>query len=263
MNGLEKIKKHPILICLIALLLLIIIPFCINLLFKWHTGVLLEWEDTAGAMLEFYGAVLGGGVTLLVLWITTDETRKIQQKNEQQLEDDRNEREREKRKAFVDSIIDDVSKFVADVTVFADKYRNYDKALKDKNGLEAVLEKTSKEIVDIYKDAAEKEDADFSHVAREKELQEKKEKIIRKIELCNKQIEIASIEASRIVALEKYTALCIKLRGIEEEDQILDRMEKINSSARNATIEFQVIGDMIDELLDVVDAFAKRYIEEG
>ena len=263
MNGLEKIKKHPILLFLIALFFLIIIPFGINFLFKWYAGPMLKWESDAGSILEFYGAVLGGGITLLVLWITTDETRKIQKKNEQQLEDDKKEREREKRKAFADSVAEDISKFVAETTVFADKYRNFDKALKNKTENEVALQIIIKKIVDNTNEMAEKDDADLKYAARDTELTQEKEEILRRIEVCERHMEMLYIDSSRIGAIERFTALSLKLRGMKWEDEILDKMNEINAVAANASIEFEKLGVLHEELLCYVDAFAKEYIEKG
>lgn len=66
-----KKKDLPkIIIIIIAIVILFVIPFFINLSFKIDSIRLLSAEWTAGDLLSFYGAVLGAVITLIGLAIT-------------------------------------------------------------------------------------------------------------------------------------------------------------------------------------------------
>lgn len=245
-------------------LFLLVIPMVIHAMYKFSLGPkFMEGAFGAGDLLGFYGEVLGGFVTLLVLWITTDETRKIQQKNEQQLEDDRKEREWERRKYFTDSVADDISKFVAETVVFADKYRNFVIAEKNKVAHEAELQEIIKQIDANYNEMAEKDDVDYKDASKNNELEQKKAETLRRIEVCERHMETLYIDSSRVGALERYTALCLKLHGMRLGRQILNKMDDINEAARDATVEFEKLGPMQDDLLTLVDVFTKQYLEKG
>ena len=256
MNGLEKIKKHPILICLIALLLLIVIPFCINLLFKYHTISLLEWEDDAGAMLEFYGAVLGGGITLLVLWITTDETRRIQGENKQQLEDEKKEREREKRKAFADSVIDDFAKFCADSSSFKESQELILKCKTEIKELDDELQTKRTELEAEYKKMTAHGRIAIPQIERLK-LEEKS--LEDKIEYKRRNIE--AVFSSRKTAQERYLVLKIKLDGIEGADQIIQMMNQLLVLGRTDSVNFDYYHKEHLKTIKEMTDFIKKYIE--
>lgn len=71
--------KKIILITVLAMLFILIIPLIINILFKKDLGIeMLRSEWTAGEALSFYGAVLGGLITLGGVWLTIKSERKKQ-----------------------------------------------------------------------------------------------------------------------------------------------------------------------------------------
>ena len=63
-------KKKDLSKIIIAIVILFVIPFFINLSFKIDSIGLLAAEWTAGDLLSFYGAVLGAVITLIGLAIT-------------------------------------------------------------------------------------------------------------------------------------------------------------------------------------------------
>lgn len=260
MNKLEKIKKYLILFCLVLLALLVFlvaIPFCINLLFKWYTGPLLAWEDDAGAMLEFYGAVLGGGITLLVLWITTDETRKIQKKNEDQMEDDRKEREREKRKAFADSVIEDFSKFCADSSSFKESQERIKEYKAEIEDIKTQLEEIKNEFEEKYEEYLIQGDDEV--VPRMKRLDLDKKDLEDKIEFKRRSIEM--IYTSRKTTQERFLVLSIKLDGIEGADHIIERMNHLRRVGKDENINFEDYLKDHKEVIKEMTTFIKKYVE--
>lgn len=71
--------KRIIFITGLLTLFVLIIPLIINILFKNDLGIeMLRSEWTAGEALSFYGAVLGGLITLGGVWLTIKDERKKQ-----------------------------------------------------------------------------------------------------------------------------------------------------------------------------------------
>ena len=241
----------------VLLIFLLVIPFCINLLFKWHTGALLEWEDAAGAMLEFYGAVLGGGVTLLVLGITTDETRKIQKKNEQQLEDDRKERERERRKFFADSIADDVAKYLANTMGYkdsclkiaecAEKIQSYGQRLIEVKRL--LIERCKK--IDSGK-------GNTQDITEKHQLEAEKEHLEDIIQAQRRNAE--AYLSSRELAIEKLLLLNIKLNSVNGGKELVNEMQRINNLAEDDTVDFDSFVKEINSAINATSDFSEIYI---
>lgn len=255
MNGLEKIKKHPILLFLIALFFLIIIPFGINFLFKWYAGPMLKWESDAGSILEFYGAVLGGFITLLVLWITTDETRKIQKKNEEQLEDDKREREREKRKAFADSVIEDIAMFCTDAAAYKECRVKIYKYNSDLKGLNVERRRIQKDLENEYKSAVRKRS---SAVVRIQQLRIEEKNIEQEIE--NTRKNARELFTSRRIAQERYLVLRIKLKELGRGDEIIDMMKHLMTIGTDDSIDYEAYCIENDKLVALISEFVEGYI---
>ena len=71
-----------------------------------------EWASFLGS---YIGGVVGGAGTLIALWVTTNETRKIQEENLNQFNADRSLNDRKERKQFADIIAQDISIYIANI----------------------------------------------------------------------------------------------------------------------------------------------------
>lgn len=257
MNSLERIKKRLLLICLILLALLfflVVIPFCIHLLFKWDTGcALLKWEPNTGSMLEFYGAILGGGVTLLVLWITTDETRKIQRKNEEQIEMDRAEKRKNDRRVFVNSVIEDVSKLLANLAHCKDcrlKIAACEKRIK----------KYEKDLAQVrFQLTQSKKNSSSPFVQSAISMQEMSEKELEQAIQAERNNAIAYY-TTKTPSIESIAILNIKLAGIQEAKELINSIVQIMDMEDNDDISFEDFSKEMNKIMRITADFAENYI---
>lgn len=254
-NWFEELKKVLKQYWWTLLIFLVGIPFLIHALFKWHTCAFLEWDPKAGSMLEFYGAVLGGGITLLVLWITTDETRKIQKKNEDQLEDDRKEREREKRKAFADSVIEDIAMFCTDAAAYKECRVKIYKYNSDLKGLNVERRRIQKDLENEYKSAVRKRS---SAVVRIQQLRIEEKNIEQEIE--NTRKNARELFTSRRIAQERYLVLRIKLKELDRGDEIIDMMKHLMTIGTDDSIDYEAYCIENDKLVALISEFVEGYI---
>lgn len=85
-------KKIKFTIVFISIVLLIVIPFIINILFKVDFGIsLIQSEWSAGEALSFYGSVLSFAGTVILGYITVWQTKKANSISEKLLKNSLNE----------------------------------------------------------------------------------------------------------------------------------------------------------------------------
>lgn len=73
----EYFKKHKLVLALIAFVLIVVVPFVINFLFKLKSSVpifVAEWD--AGDVLSFYGTLLASAATIIGVYATVDYAQK-------------------------------------------------------------------------------------------------------------------------------------------------------------------------------------------
>ena len=74
-----------------------------------------EWGSFLGS---YIGGIIGGAGTLIALWVTTNETSKIQEENLKQLKTDRLLADKKERKQFTDGIAQDISVYIANINSY-------------------------------------------------------------------------------------------------------------------------------------------------
>lgn len=235
------------------MLFLIVVPFGIHTLYKFHLGVpFLVGAFDAGAMLGFYGAVLGGFVTLLVLLITTNETRKIQQKNEEQIEIDRAERTKYDRKQVAYSVSEDVAGILANLALYKNGCINVKKC-------QMRMQEITEKLADTRKLISE---------CKQKINNEEAKEALPLLESAEKGfMEALDIEknnmgfyvTSKAPALEKATILNIKLYEIKEADELLDKIEFMIKYSENAKTMAE-FNEESNNTMYIAAEFVKKYI---
>lgn len=106
------LEKKEIIIIIVLIIILITIPFIIGAMVKAH-----EWDKPISIdnWLIYYatigGALIGGFITSVGLYITIKQTREIQSEN-------KSIQEKSERKAFVNEIEDLVGKYIADIGTY-------------------------------------------------------------------------------------------------------------------------------------------------
>ena len=71
-----------------------------------------EWGSFLGS---YIGGIIGGTGTLIAMYVTTKETRKVQNENLNQFNADRSLEDKKERKQFADKIAEDVSVYITDI----------------------------------------------------------------------------------------------------------------------------------------------------
>ena len=108
----KKDYLKPIIITVVVLLILFAgIPLILeHLIFRNNVYSVLtngEWGSFLGS---YIGGIVGGAGTLIAMYVTTKETRKVQDENLNQLNADRSLEDKKERKQFADKIAEDVFK---------------------------------------------------------------------------------------------------------------------------------------------------------
>lgn len=197
-----------------------------------------EWSGFLGS---FIGGIVSGIGTLLAVYITTRQTREIQNYSI-------NQTEIERRKKFTDEIALLVSDYVTDSDIFYKSHFNVLSLVNEFEGLsnqKIICRKESEEL--------KKEGLGFSrqeeYTKKMQDIQDEMDDVERKISLQTKD---------RKIAQRCYYLLKIKLQSIEEARKLLTQIEDINNAT---TREFDYDGFVndCDELLKTTKLFIDLY----
>lgn len=271
-------KKKIIGIILAALAVILALPFLLEF-FVFRNDVYSalsngEWGSFLGS---YIGGALGGIGTLLAVYITTKETRKIQQENARQIEIEKRRNERRERKQFVDEVAKDVASYVADISkyFYACRYLN---RLYDKKGtIDNELDQTQHEIRKKYNNLNQQRaignmigrDEDVYILGEIEELKQKESEQKYRIEKLEREID--KNKPDRKIAIERRYLLNIKLKNIEAGEDILIQLEKIHGKSyeinRNDSNSPEEDDERVSrltnelyKLLDMTVQFANEYV---
>lgn len=254
MNWMAELKRALKKYWWVLLIFLVGIPLGIHTLYKFYLGIpFLVGAFDAGDLLGFYGAVLGGFVTLLVLLITTDETRKIQRKNEEQLEVDRAEKRINDRRLFMNSVIEDVSKLLANMA------RCKDSGLKILK-CEKRIEEFERELAIVRINLAQsKKMVNAPFVENNLHIQEMQEKeLIQALQV--ERDNVKTYYVTKEPALERAFVLNIKLAGIKEAEILLEKIKHIMELEENDSVTFEDFVEEMNKTMQITADFADAYI---
>ena len=254
----EELKKLRKKYRWLMLFLLFGIPVIIHLLYKWKTGYsILEGEWDAGAMLAFYGAILGGSIggigTLGAVLITTKETRDIQKRNEEQLAESRAEKTKDDRKMFAYSVTEDVAKFLANLALYKDG------STKIKECQERINEMNEK-LADVRKLMAENRPKinDPKSKMAMPYLENAEKGFVEAIRV--ERNNIRDYANSKAPALERATVLNIKLCEINEAEKLMEKVVAMLAMSEDETITFEDFMNETNTTMDIAADFVNKYI---
>ncbi|EDT23496.1 hypothetical protein P5E79_11345 [Clostridium perfringens] len=198
----NKYKKYLLLAGLIISIVTIMIPIFLEF-FIFRNDVIspVSNGDWAGFYGSFLGGIIGGIGTLIAVFITTKETRKIQAENTNQIENEKKIRIKQERKVFTDEIATLVAKNIAELKMYntnTQKIQEIDKKLKE-------------------------EEKYLNSLINETKISKSKTKI----EMLTKEKELYNVNKS--IADETYYLLSIKLKDIDLANELLQKLRKYNS----------------------------------
>lgn len=262
-------KKKIITVILISLLILLgiaAIPWILEfVIFRNDVYSVLSNGEWSGFLGSYIGGALGGIGTLLAVYITTKETRKIQRENLTQIEEEIRRNARKERKQFADEIAKDIAAYITDISKYfyncLQLGRLYDKKKKLEEELEPIKREMEKRHDTLRKFSVAGNMNDIgSHAKNVLEgLKQKEFELMYQIQ--KQEREIDKNEPDRKIAVELYFLLKIKLKNIEAGKVILKQLEYIHNNSANT--EGSSPGFMeieTDKLLDMTVKFAEEYV---
>ncbi len=260
-------KKKLAVIIIISIFVIAALPFVLEIaIFRNDVYSVLSNGEWGGFLGSYIGGVLGGVGTLLAVYITTKETRKIQQENSTQIEDEKRRNERKERKQFADEIAKDIATYITDIS-------NYFYACRDLKQLYVKERNLNDELYRIDWQIGQKhntlkklnldKNAD-EYISVQNELEELKQKESElKYRIGKNAREIERNKADRTVANERYFLLQMKLQNIEKGEVILKQLEFIHSNSTNIDeTAYNFISIESDKLLNLTVRFLDIYINQ-
>lgn len=229
---------------------LVIIGVSISLLVLLGVYILFfRVEIDPPAWIGFWAAILGGGIgcsgAIYAVYVTTKETRKIQEKAQENFEYDKKMQKEMQRKLFTDDIAVITSEYITDI--FKYYYNNrHSKLIKD--------------------DLANAKNEISKLIAQSKQNSEKSETLLLEAELAklnyNEAERVAELRViDKSIAIQKYYLLKIKLRGIDLAKQFVDQLEDIESVHCFAGIDPTEFNVEIEKLRTYLFEFSSQYIK--
>lgn len=260
-------KKKIAVIIFISVFVIAALPFVLEIaIFRNDVYSVLSNGEWGGFLGSYIGGALGGVGTLLAVYITTKETRKIQQENSTQIKAEQERNEKKDRKQFADEIAKDIARYIANISKYFYANRTLERLDEDRNRLDKEFRSIQQEIQAQYnkqKVLSLEEDIDeYAKIDLEiDQLKQKKDGIL--IRLQNVEKDIEHNREDRTVAIECYFLLKIKLRDIDEAKNLLNQLELIhNNSANVGGTDFNFISVETDKLLNMTVRFTDRYVNQ-
>lgn len=222
-----------------------------------------------GNLSGFTGSYIGGAVggigTLLTVYITHGDTRKTQQDNIVQFEDEKRRNERKERKQFADEIRKDVAKYIRDITKYfqmswqAENLEIKGRALNIK--LCCIMSQMDDRYAGIQKIKLGKNTDEYNWLQLElAQLKEKKSDLRYKLEQNTRTCERNQVY--RDVAYECLVLLQMKLKNIDGGEAILKQIDSIYNSKLFNMNELNEVGSETEkQQLSIKDKLKELEIE--
>ncbi|RED83284.1 hypothetical protein [Cohnella phaseoli] len=130
-------KKYTA-ILIVAFMVVVLLPIILEFfIFRNKIYSSLSNGEWGGFLGSYLGGIISGIGTILAVWVTTKETRAIQNKTQDNIENDRRFQRQSQRRAFTDDIARIVSEYIADISgyYYASRHKkdDYIRSLSVKN----------------------------------------------------------------------------------------------------------------------------------
>jgi len=223
-----------------------------------------EWGSFLGS---YIGGIFGGVGTLIALYVSTNETRKVQDENLNQLKEDRSLDSKKERKQFADGIAQDISVYITDISKYFYDCRNIGYLNSEKYNTNFHLNNLQHNIQSKYnqKKKLNIEQDINKYCLIEAEIEQlTKEETDTKYKLQRIEEKIKNNQANRTLANERYFVLQIKLKDIEMAQMLLKQLDFIHQNSVNVggtTLDF--IDEEGKKLLDMTVTFINEYVNQA
>lgn len=265
-----KKKNHlkTIIITVVVLLFLFAgIPLILEyLIFRNNVYSVLtngEWGSFLGS---YIGGIVGGVGTLIAMYVTTKETRKVQDENLNQLNADRSLEDKKERKQFADKIAEDVSVYITDINNYFYACRHSERLDKDRYNADMQLNGIRNNIQQQYtqqqKLSIESETEQYLLIDTEiDKLKEKEAEAIQKLQHIENEID--KNQVNRTIAIERLNILKIRLKNIPEASALIAKLEYIHSHSFGLGVEFDFMDKETTQLLNITMEFIDKYVNQN
>lgn len=266
MNKSNPLKTIGITI-VILLVLLAGIPFILeHFIFRNSVYSVLTNGEWASFLGSYIGGVIGGAGTLIALWVTTNETRKVQEENLSQLNADRSLENRKERKQFLDEIAKDISVYVTDIVKYFHDCRSANRLDIDRHNTDMHLKSIQNQIQSKYsqKKKLNIDQNTEAYLGIESEIEQLgQEESDTRYKLERIENEIKNIQGDRRIAVERYFVLRIKLQNIKEAQSLLEQLEYIHTNSANVNgTHLDFAKEETQKLLDITIDFINGYMAQ-
>lgn len=264
MNGKRgnlNVKKTIIIIILLSIFFVFLTPFVLELVvFRSNMHSALTNGEWGGFLGSYIGGTFGGIGTLLAVYVTTKETRKVQKDTSKQIEDERKLTAKKHRKLFADEIAVKIAKYIAEIGVYHYGCRALDRLEKNLESEKEVLHDIEKNIRFCY-NLEKQMGHNLDTVDKIEKLKQQEES--QRYKIMNIEKEIDKHKVNRIIANECYFFLKIKLQNIDEGKEIMTKLEHIHENSadvKNTSLEWL---DIETEMLaEMTVHFITDYVEQ-
>ena len=264
-------KSNPLkaigIIVAILLILLAGIPLILeHFVFRNSVYSVLTNGEWASFLGSYIGGVVGGAGTLIALWVTPNETRKIQEENLNQLNADRSLNDRKERKQFADIIAQDISIYIANINNYFYASRHSERLDNDRRNADIRLNDIRNKIKYQYGEQEKINiETDTNEYARiELEIEKLK---VSEAEASQKlqhiEDEIDKNRVDRTIANERLNILKIRLQGIPEAAELIAKLEYIHKYSSGLGTEFDFMDKETSQLLAITSDFTYKYINRN
>lgn len=255
-------KRRLKVIIFLSIVVIILIPFLLEVvIFRNEAYSALTNGEWGGFLGSYIGGALGGIGTLLAVYITTKETRKIQKSTLQQIETDRELNARNERKQFTNEIAENIAKYISEISAYFYGCCTIERLNNNLRNAQDKLYHIECDIEHLLE--LEQQNDTISHIEAEiNMLNHKKDMQKYRIEIIEKDIDKHKV--NRIIANECYFLLQMKLQNIDEGNGIIKQIEYIHSNSSGVVdgIKWDWIDKETKKLQNITVRFIERYVEQ-
>lgn len=213
-----------------------------------------EWSSFLGS---FLGGIIGGVGTLMAVYITTKETRNIQEETNNSIEADRKARRWSEKKEFVNQITIFMGEYIADISAWFYANRFVERLENEKHEFTKKIDELDSELIKEHEsiESCPESGNDFiiSTSYKIEKLNIKKSKLIMKKN--DKEKEIEKLQKNRLIANKHYFTIKIMLKSIECSLELISQLDLVHNFEYKQNFEVQ-----IDRLMELTEKFGCDYI---
>lgn len=222
-----------------------------------------EWASFLGS---YIGGVVGGAGTLIALWVTTKETRKVQEENLNQLKEDRSLDDKKERKQFTDGIAQDISVYITNINNYFYACRFAEQLENDRYNANMQLNDIRNKIKCKFghqeKMNVETDTDEYARIEIEiAKLKVSEAEAAQKLQHIENEID--KNRADRTIANERLNILQIKLQNIPEAVTLLSQLEYIHNHSFGLGTELDFMDKETHKLLNITVDFIDKYVNKG